>query len=280
MANKAQPKAVTFEVSGEMSDLKEVIRQEIKEIQTKAEQPGSKMTTEEYARQVVLAVFRYRRPTKGILAQLNRFLGPLPQNAIIISPTKDRLSQVGSYWLFGLITAILTIVAIFGLATAFPFLSVSPWSLINDSVRYFTGEGIVGTALVVMISVSIFCFMLKFFTVGSVPTEGRAISKYAMVEEQWFRMGSENWTVRQRIQSCVLFGLVHIQNLIYPVTSLIVVGLLGGVLMAVYLRVYRKTKDYQKATLASTKLYAAHNCFSIAFVATALAAKGIIALIG
>ena len=63
---------------------------------------------------------------------------------------------------------------------------------------------------------------------------------------------------------------MHVANIIYPIGSLIVVTLVGGVFMACYLRVYRRTGDTQAATLSSAKLHATYNRFAIVYMAVAL----------
>lgn len=266
--------------SKDLSGIQAAMSREVKEILDNAETAiANGETPEALAERVVLAIYRYRRPLRGVQAWLNRFLGPLPTDARIIEPTKEKLAEAGNYWLFGFLTSLLAIVTIFGLATVFPFLAVSPLSLMGDGVRYITGNTALQTILYVVLTFTLFRFAFKLFTPGSVPDKGGFIERFAMAEEQWFRMGSETWTMRQRIQSCVVFGLVHIQNVFYPITSLIVVGLLGGVFMVVYLRQIRKTGDYEKAALASTKLHAAHNYFSFAYLAIALVWLGVSAVI-
>lgn len=92
----------------------------------------------------------------------------------------------------------------------------------------------------------------------------------ALREEQWFRSGSEAWTVRQRMTSCMVFGWIHIRNLIYPVVTLISLCYAGGAMVYVYQREFKRSNDITRATLAATKLHARYNVYALRIFAVAM----------
>lgn len=96
-------------------------------------------------------------------------------------------------------------------------------------------------------------------------SRGQRLNYAAVREEQWFREGSQNWTWSGRLKSCLAFGMVHQDNLFYPIVTILPLAVAGLSFMLIYLRVYHATHDQQKATLTSA-LY--HRCYNrVAFYA-------------
>ena len=91
------------------------------------------------------------------------------------------------------------------------------------------------------------------------PKRVSLLSSAAVSEEQWFREGAENWNKRQRFVSCAGFALVHLGNIIYPIATMLPLGLMGYVFMRSYLREYKTTGDRVKAVLRSSKLHRMYN---------------------
>lgn len=89
-------------------------------------------------------------------------------------------------------------------------------------------------------------------------------NKYAVYEEQGFREGAESWNLRQRIISCLVFGAIHMTNLIYPLATILPLALGGAVFMAVYLRVYRRTKFRRSAVLTAALVHRVYNRIALA----------------
>lgn len=81
----------------------------------------------------------------------------------------------------------------------------------------------------------------------------------AIEEERRFREGAEHWTWRQRLTSCVVFGGMHITNIIVPMMSLALLAVGGAALMARYLRTFRKTGSREAAVRSSVQLHYAYN---------------------
>lgn len=223
------------------------------------------------------SVSGFTRPTNRFMNLLHRPMGPLPKRAMVIEPTKEAFGEVGSYWVLALVTMLVAIGSLVALVTFVPGMATSPYSLTCALLLWLTGDPNVAGLL----AGSIFVLILHTFGIKfkHSPSEGRFFARAAMVEEQWFRMGAENWTWKQRVYSCLAFGFVHVFNFIYPVASLLVVGVVvGGVAMAVYLREYARTGDTRLATLAAAKFHRTYNHFAVAYMAVALGCVGFFAL--
>ena len=208
----------------------------------------------------------FRRPENRIVRFFNRRLGPLPAGTKLIHPTKENLKKVRSYRLlaFGLVMAAIT--ALILLSTFVPWMRISPASIITSLFTSWIGGWAIFPSTVLILLLILFVTRVR----SSNLYQGKFWDTAAMMEEQWFRTGAENWTAKQRIYSCVMFGAVHVINFIYPIASLLVVGLVGVVFMAVYLRVYKQTGDTELATLASAKLHATYNRFAILYALVAI----------
>lgn len=210
----------------------------------------------------------FRRPTSGLGRLLSKGLAPLPDAAQYIQPSAYTLRKVRRFRLaaFGLVVAAISL--LIGLVTLFPWMRTSPATLITNLFTGWLGRDIGG-----WVALAVVIFLMIFIPSGVTLRgyhAGKFIDRAAMFEEQWFRMGAENWTILQRIHSSVAFGLVHIVNIIYPIASLIVVGLVGGVFMLVYLREFKKTGGTELATIASAKLHATYNRFAFLYLFAAI----------
>lgn len=85
------------------------------------------------------------------------------------------------------------------------------------------------------------------------------LSKSAVYEEQAFREGAENWSFTQRFVSCVVFGALHMINMIYSIAMILPLAFGGAVFMVEYLRVYRRTRSRRAAVLASSIVHRVYN---------------------
>lgn len=219
----------------------------------------------------------FSRPTGCVMNLLHRPMGPLPKRALVVEPTKEAFGEVGTYWPLAFVTLLVAIGSLVALVTFVPGMATSPYSLTCALLLWLTGDPNVAGLL----AGGIFVLILhKFgFKLKRRPTEGRFFARAAMTEEQWFRMGAENWTWKQRMYSCLAFGFVHVFNFIYPLASLLVVGVVvGGVALAVYLREYARSGDTRLATLAAAKFHRTYNHFAIVYMAVALGCVGFFAV--
>ena len=222
----------------------------------------------EYLMSELYRLVGFRRPETGFLGLLSRPLGPLPRHALVIQPGKKSLAELPSYRLPAFLLVLGAIALLVGLAVVAPWLVVSPLSLLTGFYSGMFGP-IAASALAVITTICLVFAAVKWKN-PPLYYEGGFFDKAAMQEEQWFRMGAESWTSRQRLISSVLFGTVHITNMFYPVTSVLVLMLVGAVFMAAYMREYRRSGDVDRATLASTKLHATYNRFAILYMIAAL----------
>lgn len=94
----------------------------------------------------------------------------------------------------------------------------------------------------------------------------RTLSKYrdplrmaAMREEKMFRAGAENWNMRQRMMSNLVFGGVHLINLYVPLVGVISLATGGWWFMWCYRRAYRESSSRIYALEQSSAFHAAHN---------------------
>lgn len=211
---------------------------------------------------------RFHRPTGPIGTFFSKWLGPLPNYNWQIHPTPEAYAKAKSYRLLALGMVIVAIATLITLIVLFPWMSVSPASLILLLAKFIFGEAWGGLAGGVM-TVGLMLFCTKYLHHQN-SYRGKFLNGAAMFEEQWFRMGAENWSPGQRIRSCIVFGAVHIMNIIYPLAGLLVVGLMGAVFMAVYLHVFKKTGSTKHATIASAKLHATYNRFAIGYLVVAI----------
>jgi hypothetical protein len=209
----------------------------------------------------------FKRPNKRrVIALLNRGLGPLPDGMVNLSRGDVQTPWWGdafkpSRWL--LYTAVAAMMGI-----GYTLYAFVPWT------HYSVVTGVLhlcGVNDVVAFGIYVLCFAVFFFLLARriSPKKGsREQTKSglktgfigpALAEELWFRAGSESWTWRQRVYSCVYFGLLHILNLVVPLCAAVALILPGGIFMVVYLRAYRKFEDSRWATLASGRFHAEYN---------------------
>jgi hypothetical protein len=81
----------------------------------------------------------------------------------------------------------------------------------------------------------------------------------AMVEEQVFREGSEEWSTWERIKSCAIFSVMHLWNLFIPLGAIIPLATAGGYLMRRYLVSYEQTESRERAVVESARYHYAYN---------------------
>ncbi|MBC7459342.1 hypothetical protein H7200_01355, partial [Candidatus Saccharibacteria bacterium] len=219
---------------------------------------------------------RFERPSKGIAGLLSIPLASLPEPAQLIHPSAENLAKIRSFTWPALGLMVLAISSLIAMTILLPWTRISPATLITRQFTEWFGDGF-GTIAAIAVIVALAVFASHGVTMKRY--EGKFLDKAAMFEEQWFRMGAENWTHHQRLYSCVAFGLVHLVNIIYPVASIVVVGAVGGVFMMVYLRTFRQTGSTELATLAAAKLHASYNRYAFAYLFVALGLTAIYATI-
>lgn len=209
---------------------------------------------------------RFKRPSNWFLDPFNRLLGPLPEGLNAYQPTKKNLRKMRSYRLLGFVLLLAAITLLVSLSAFVPWLAISPATLVTLALASFMDQAL---ANILTLPVCLAFAVLLSRGIRLPRYEGKDLDRAAMWEEQWFRTGAESWTMRQRFLSCVVFGTVHVANIIYPLASLLVVSLLGGVLMFVYLREYKRSGSTRRATYAAAKLHATYNRFAFLYMIVA-----------
>ncbi len=209
----------------------------------------------------------FERPEDGFGGWLSKPLGPLPSCAKRVTPSTENLETVGNYRIMGFVLFLCAVTCLITLVLTVPWTGISPGLAILAGL-----EQILPWWLAMPCWLFTMYRLMKLLSRGiEMPwSKGKALDRAAMYEEQWFRMGAESWSARQRIYSCLSFGAVHLANIIYPAASLIVVGCVGGVFMWAYLREYKRSGSYERAVLASTKLHAAYNRFAFLYLGVAI----------
>lgn len=213
------------------------------------------------------------RPAGGLAGAISRTLPPLPAFMPVWYPTTKVLRRLPSYRLLAFGLVVVAITALLFLVRSIPWMRISPAVLILDVTDSVFG-GWLGSIVgwVVIIALALVIYPNKGTTIEAYRRHGvKFWDRAALHEEQWFRTGAEYWTAGQRVYSVLAFGMMHVTNMIYPIASLLVVTLVGMVFMLCYLRVYGRTGDRQTATLATAKLHAAYNRWSVVYMVVALA---------
>jgi len=210
----------------------------------------------------------FLRPTGGFFGLLSRPLGDVPQFMPILDPTEEELAAAPSYRRAGFMLLLAAVGCLLGMAVTTPWLLISPATLAFNAYASIMPD----VFAIIWTVITGYWFMRLIGRGGEVSgsSHGKFLDRAALREEQWFRSGAESWNSWQRVYSCVAFGLMHVGNFIYPLASLIVVGLVGGVYMAAYLREYRRTGSYERATIAAAKLHAAYNRFALVYMVVAV----------
>ncbi|QQG41720.1 MAG: hypothetical protein HYV90_00180 [Candidatus Woesebacteria bacterium] len=93
---------------------------------------------------------------------------------------------------------------------------------------------------------------------------GKGVPFWAMREEMVFRFGAERWNPVQKFRSALAFGLIHFDNIIYPLAACFAFLFSGLYLTAIYVHTYKKTGSTYLALKESAIVHAVHNI--IAFI--------------
>jgi hypothetical protein len=136
----------------------------------------------------------------------------------------------------------------------------SVWPATEHSVVSLAAKAVAGLADNPRLARSIETFAFVMF-VGLLFTKiGRVgLADAAMREEIEFRAGAEHWTTRQRLTSSLLFGVVHLLNLVVPLSAVLGLSTGGFVFMRVYLREHRRSGSRTSALQQSAAVHCAHN---------------------
>jgi len=146
------------------------------------------------------------------------------------------------------------------LIAAIPFLKNSIWTLIFGNFGSGGSDGIAWPVLVFI--------ALIFVFIG----RPKAMRRAAKREEVQYRVGSEDWSAKQRAWSCVRFGFAHVWNIVVPFAFVVSLMGAGGYFMVVYLQTYRGSHSPALALEAATDAHVAYNRIFLGFVACVITA--------
>ncbi len=211
----------------------------------------------------------FRRPSDGLYTRiLMALMPPAPKRHITYSLGDLRLRFRKHHYLLG----VLGVVAVTLLMTA----QQNLWPVMKYSV--VTGIAAAGNRFGWLVVGAIIAAYLaaSWLFAGKAGSEEKTFSvhtigflnKAAAWEEQSFREGAEHWNWEQRLRSCLLFGLIHLPNLIYPMASVLPLALGGAWFMWVYLHNLRRTHNRRLAVLAAAVVHRAYN--KVALIAIAI----------
>lgn len=205
---------------------------------------------------------QYRRPNGWITKYISALLPPLPERMPRYEFDAKAMASVPKYRFAPLVAIVAAIGTMAALSQVAAWMFVSPLSLIMGTA----GVSQAGQAQVMFAVMVAIVALVSTMVIANHRRLNRAVHETALGEEQWFRSGAEDWSFSQRAVSCVSFGFAHIINLIYPLPTLIVLSGVGGVLMAIYLRTYRRTGDKRLATLAAARFHAVYNIYAVSLI--------------
>lgn len=221
--------------------------------QLEAENKGLRQTIKQH-KETLQKLMQYKRPNGHIAGLFSRPLAPLPANlpdTKIDADARATMKSLPSYWMAAIGTLACILGVLITLSMYAPWIFISPLSLFLDGMSVSEeAQGAVGFVIACILSVIALFVLIR---------ARKSVYNFAHEEEKWFRAGCENWTLRQRIVSCLMFGMCHIVNIIYPVITCVLLSIGGAMFMAAYLREYRRSKDSHRALLASTKMHARYN---------------------
>lgn len=227
-------------------------------------------------------VFRRPNPKRGLYTKaLMALMPPPPERHIVFSfgELRDRIQKRHYLWAIPMVFVVLALILV-----QVHFLPWMQYSVMSGVVVGAEALGIPGPlALGFMIGVLI----VKIRRGGSGDPATISMHTYgffnraALFEEQAFREGAENWNLRQRITSCLVFGAVHMVNLFYPLATILPLALGGGIFMWFYLREYRRTHFRRSAALKAAVAHRVYNRVALSAMLFALvvwALGGIVSL--
>jgi hypothetical protein len=208
----------------------------------------------------------FQRPNRGLFTRaLMAMMPPAPERHIVQSHGRLQQRFRLHHYLLAL-PAIAVVMGLMQLQTHF-----LPWM----KYSVLSGAGALGEATtwyVPVIIVMAYVLLSRSLTPAGinrtlpVRTYG-FFNKAAQDEEHTFREGAENWNLRQRVTSCLIFGAVHQVNLFYPLATILPLALGGGLFMAVYLRTYKGSgQNRRAAVLEATVTHRVYNRIALTVV--------------
>lgn len=197
---------------------------------------------------------KYMRPTGRLANPLSKWLGPLPERQLVIQPTDEAMQEVPAYRLQAGVLVMVLIALVSGLVWLSTWTLASPVLVVLNGFYELLGDAMAASFATGFLFLGFMAYCMT--KTENSPYKGGVANTMAMADALWFRTGAESWSRSQRIRAVLGFTFKQWYGLVLTLPSLLVFGVLGTVLMWVYLREYRRTGDTRLATLASAKFHA------------------------
>ncbi len=212
---------------------------------------------------IIQNINSYRRPNGVISRPISRMLGPLPPRMQEMDLSRmdqgdlvKEMQRLPDYEEQALLLLGLVLLPLAGLCIRFPWLLFSTTSLLPTPVllSFINNRFLLVILTAVIAMFTYWAFQNKDQTMVT-------LEQSALGKEQWFRSGAEGWSTRQRLTSCLLFGMYQPLTLVFPFIGMIMLSIAGAGFMVAYRKEYDRSRNTYRATLAATKLHAQYNAY-------------------
>lgn len=201
----------------------------------------------------------YERPTGGFNTILNAVLPPLPDNRLIVNPTKEAMAALPPVWRKALFALVMAVLVGGSLALIVPWTRTIPFTLTKD---YLVGKGL-DQPIAYIIAGALIFGIIVFQGRKSRNTairwdysqEASSLARVTARVEHRFRLGAEEWSPSVRAWASLLYGVSQGIHIFAPA---IIVGfaVYGFMLTRIYMQEITAGKTGHNALLMSTKVNA------------------------
>jgi len=215
-----------------------------------------------------------------LLMKLLSVVAPAPTTHVMYNPVEARPHRKPAdyLWAIPMIVVILVLVNIQVMVAPWTSYSVySGWMAVGHSfgIPEFVCIGIFVGAVVFILQRPFQRRPRVSAVEGSVHYQSKTgfLERAALFEEQMFRENSHRWNFAQRVASCVVFGMIHMVNLIYPLATILPIALMGGMFMLLYLRTYRRYRragEEAARRMATLRAAAFHRVYNVVALVIAI----------
>lgn len=207
------------------------------------------------------------RPSRGLYARLLMALMPPQPVRHVVMNFGDLKPRFRWYHYAAALPLLVVIVALIYLQVA-----IAPWtsySVVTGVVAAGNAVGLHPIAALAILAVGIIILSAraKRDSTKDAPYTYGLLNKAAVFEEQAFREGAENWGWGNRLASCLIFGAIHMVNLIYPIATILPLALGGALFMWAYLRKLKRTGFRRAAVLEAALWHRVYNRLALGLMA-------------
>lgn len=212
----------------------------------------------------------FTRPNKGWFTKaVMAMMPPQPEHQIVYSFGRLRRLYSLRHYVGGAVMLVLFFGIMNGMFYIAPF---SKYSVISGYAAAMLALGVneyLALGSMILLLVVYFRYAKQDAPLVSPHTIG-FFNKAAVWEEQAFREGAEDWSLRQRFNSCLAFGLIHLANLFYPLATVVPLTIGGAALMYIYLRKLDEVGFRRIAVLEASVWHRVYNRMAIIVIIVTL----------